>query len=344
VQQNYSKNHIVYMLIKAFYALKSKHMYRLLMLAFTLALFIVGSELGAAAVQSPSATLDWAPGPFTKYAGNPILTPQGDGFESWAVFNPAVILKDHTFCMLYRAQDHNGTSRIGLAKSVDGINFTRRPEPVLSPTEPYEIWGGCEDPRVVKFGDTYYMTYTAYNGYRAKLALATSKDLTHWEKHGVIIPWPWSKSGAIVPQKINGEYVMYFGDSNIWIAYSNDLLHWKVAPEPVMRPRSGHFDSRGIEPGPPPIVTDQGILLIYNGWNNDITYKVGAVLFSKRDPTQILKRTDQPILEPSEKWERSGQISNVVFASGLVKKGNDWYLYYGGADKCINLAIAKSSP
>jgi len=72
VQQNYSKNHIVYMLIKAFYALKGKHMYRPLMLAFTLALFIVGSELGAAAVQSPSATLDWAPGPFTKYASNPI--------------------------------------------------------------------------------------------------------------------------------------------------------------------------------------------------------------------------------------------------------------------------------
>jgi len=316
-------------------------MRRLLILALTITLFVLVSGLAATAVQSPSATLGWVPGPFTKYASNPILTPQGDGFESWAVFNPAVIAKDGIFYMLYRAEGRKGVSRIGLAQSADGINFTRRPEPVLSPTEPYEIWGGCEDPRVVMFGDTYYMTYTAYNGYRAKLALATSTDLIQWEKHGVIIPWPWSKSGAIVPQKINGEYVMYFGDSSIWIAYSDDLLHWKVRNDPVMRTRPEHFDSRGIEPGPPPIVTDRGILLIYNGWNNNITYKVGAVLFSKDDPTIILERLDQPILEPTEGWEKTGQISNVVFASGLARKGDSWYLYYGGADKCLNVAIAK---
>ena len=307
-------------------------------------LFILVSGLAATAVQSPSATLDWVPGPFIKYAGNPILSPQGNGFESWAVFNPAVITKDGIFYMLYRAEDRKGVSRIGLAESEDGLNFTRHPEPVLSPTEPYEIWGGCEDPRVVIFGDTYYMTYTAYNGYRAKLALATSTDLVHWEKHGIIIPWPWSKSGAIVPQKIGGKYVMYFGDSSIWIAYSDDLLHWKVRNDPVMRPRSGEFDSRGIEPGPPPIVTDRGILLIYNGWNDNITYKVGAVLFSKDDPTRVLERLDQPILEPTEGWEKAGQISNVVFASGLARRGDTWYLYYGGADKCLNVAIAKSSP
>lgn len=316
-------------------------MWRLLILALIITLFVLLSGLTATAVQSPSAT--WVPGPFTKYASNPILTPQGDGFESWAVFNPTVITEDGIFYMLYRAEDRKGVSRIGLAQSEDGINFVRRSEPVLSPTEPYEIWGGCEDPRVVKFGDTYYMTYTAYNGYRAKLALATSKDLIHWEKHGVIIPWPWSKSGAIVPQKINGKYVMYFGDSSIWIAYSDDLLHWTVKNDPVMRPRPEHFDSRGIEPGPPPIVTDRGILLIYNGWNNNITYKVGAVLFSKDDPTIILERLDQPILEPTEGWEKAGQVSNVVFASGLARKGDSWYLYYGGADKCLNVAIAKSA-
>jgi len=318
-------------------------MRRLLIPALAITLFILASGLAATAVQSPSAALDWVPGPFIKYAGNPILSPQGDGFESWAVFNPTVITENGVFYMLYRAEDRKGVSRIGLAESADGINFTRRPEPVLSPTEKYEYWGGCEDPRVVMFGDTYYMTYTAYNGYRAKLALATSTDLVHWEKHGVIIPWPWSKSGAIVPQKIGDKYVMYFGDSSIWIAYSDDLLHWKVAPEPVMRPRSGHFDSRGIEPGPPPIVTDRGILLIYNGWNNNITYKVGAVLFSKDDPTQILERLDQSILEPTEGWEKAGQIANVVFASGLARRGDTWYLYYGGADKCLNVAIAQSA-
>lgn len=270
------------------------------------------------------------------------MEPQGDGFEAMAVFNPTVIVEDGIFYMLYRAEDWKGVSRIGLAESKDGINFVRRPEPVLSPTERYEIWGGCEDPRVVKIKDTYYLTYTAYNGWRAKLALATSTDLVHWEKHGVIIPWPWSKAGAIVPWKINGRYVMYFGDSSIWIAYSDDLIDWDVVNEPVMKTRSDHFDSRGIEPGPIPIMTEQGILLIYNGWNDNITYKVGAVLFSVDDPTRVLKRLDQPILEPTEVSELQGQVPNVVFASSLVQHEGVLYLYYGGADSCIGVAIADS--
>ena len=305
-------------------------------------LIAIALGLGAEPVQSPTEILGWAPGPFAKYEDNPIMAPQGDGFEAMAVFNPTVIVEDGIFYMLYRAEDRKGVSRIGLAESGDGINFVRRPEPVLSPTERYEIWGGCEDPRVVKIEDTYYLTYTAYNGWRAKLALATSTDLIHWEKHGVIIPWPWSKAGAIVPWKINGRYVMYFGDSSIWIAYSDDLTNWDVVNEPVMKTRPDHFDSRGIEPGPIPIMTEQGILLIYNGWNDNITYKVGAVLFSVDDPTRVLKRLDQPILEPTEVSELQGQVPNVVFASSLVQHEGVLYLYYGGADSCIGVAIADS--
>jgi len=295
-------------------------------------LIAIALGLGAEPVQSPVEIANWAPGSFAKHEDNPIMEPQGDGFEAMAVFNPTVIVEDGIFYMLYRAEDRKGVSRIGLAESEDGINFVRRPEPVLLPTERYEIWGGCEDPRVVKIEDTYYLTYTAYDGWRAKLALATSTDLVHWEKHGVIIPWPWSKAGAIVPWKINGRYVMYFGDSSIWIAYSDDLTNWDVVNEPVMKTRPDHFDSRGIEPGPIPIMTEQGILLIYNGWNDNITYKVGAVLFSKDDPTRVLKRLDQPILEPTEVSELRGQVANVVFASSLVQYEGVLYLYYGGAD------------
>lgn len=318
-------------------------MQRACLAMLTLGLLIaIALGLGAEPVQSPAEILGWPPGPFAKYEDNPIMEPQGDGFEAMAVFNPTVIVEDGIFYMLYRAEDRKGVSRIGLAESEDGINFVRRPEPVLSPTESYEIWGGCEDPRVVKIEDTYYLTYTAYNGWRAKLALATSTDLIHWEKHGVIIPWPWSKAGAIVPWKINGRYVMYFGDSSIWIAYSDDLIDWDVVNEPVMKTRPDHFDSRGIEPGPIPIMTEQGILLIYNGWNDNITYKVGAVLFSVDDPTRVLKRLDQPILEPTEVSELQGQVPNVVFASSLVQHEGVLYLYYGGADSCIGVAIADS--
>ena len=217
-------------------------------------------------------------GPFLKYEGNPILQPQGTGFEEKAVFNPAAIVRNDTLYLLYRAEDTtgagqwNGTSRIGLAKSIDGTNFTRRPEPVIVPEYDYETPGGCEDPRIVKVGDTYYLTYTAYDGHTARLSLATSQDLIHWNKYGPILPsWGWSKAGAILPEEINSQYIMYFGDSNMWIAYSDDLINWTVDPNPVMRPRSGYFDANLVEPGPPPVLMEEGILLIYNGagWSGD---------------------------------------------------------------------------
>jgi beta-1,2-mannosidase len=90
--------------------------------------------------------------------------------------------------MLYRAQDAAGTSRLGYAESSDGIQFARRAEPVLSPEADYEKDGGVEDPRLQRFGDTYYLTYTGYNKKDAQLCLATSQDLIHWERKGVILP------------------------------------------------------------------------------------------------------------------------------------------------------------
>jgi predicted GH43/DUF377 family glycosyl hydrolase len=152
-------------------------------------------------------------GTWTRVSQTPIISPQGDGFESAGTFNPAVVKKDGVFVMLYRAQDRNGTSSLGYATSKDGIHFDRRATPVLTAREPYEKGGGVEDPRLQKFGDTYYLTYTGYNnvdgaGPRhldAQLCLATSKDLIHWVRRGVILPaykgtWNtnWTKSGAIV--------------------------------------------------------------------------------------------------------------------------------------------------
>ncbi|QIA27426.1 glycosidase [Thermaerobacter sp. PB12/4term] len=218
-------------------------------------------------------------GPFAKHPGNPILGPQGTTWEAKDVFNPAAVVKDGRVYMLYRAEDHtgpgqwNGTSRIGLAVSDDGIHFERYPDPVLEPTEPYELPGGCEDPRVACIDGRYFLTYTAYDGTSARLCLATSDDLVRWEKHGVLFPeWDggtgrvWSKSGAICPVKINGRYVMYFGDTSIWIATSEDGLRWQPEPEPVLQVRTAGdaFDTLLVEPGPSPLVTDRGILLIYN--------------------------------------------------------------------------------
>lgn len=184
-------------------------------------------------------TRDWQFGPFVKYEENPILTPRGNSWEAKDVFNPAAWSDGEKIYMLYRGEDStgigewNGTSRIGLATSTDGINFEREAESVYEPIDEWELPGGTEDPRIVKIDDTFYMTYTAYDGETARLALASSPDLHNWNRHGLLFPdWGWSKAGAIVPRKINERYWMYFGDTNIWIAWSEDLIHWTPKKNP----------------------------------------------------------------------------------------------------------------
>ncbi|HEX5483962.1 MAG TPA: glycoside hydrolase family 130 protein [Terriglobia bacterium] len=303
-------------------------------------------------------------GAWKRFSSQPIISPRGHGFESAGTFNPAVVKAGDKFIMLYRAQDEHGTSTLGYGASRDGVHFIRRPKPVLGPRAPYEKGGGVEDPRLTKFGDTYYLTYTGYNsvdgkgpgGKDAQLCLAVSKDLIYWTRRGVILPayqgkWNtgWTKSGAIVPEKINGKYWMYYlGDARghpgqMGVAESSDLLHWKDAlNHPVLTTRPGHFDSRVAEPGPPPVVVPEGILLIYNGADDHLVYSTGWVLFDRHDPTRVLARAEAPIFRPEKPWEKSGQTPNVVFVEGLVHTGSRWLFYYGGADKYIGVAGAKS--
>jgi beta-1,2-mannosidase len=290
--------------------------------------------------------------------GNPVLAPQGDGFESAGVFNPAVIKKDGQFVMLYRAQDKSGTSRLGFAESLDGIHFRRRPQPVLVPEAEYEKDGGVEDPRLVKIGGTYYLTYTGYNKKDAQLCLATSKDLLNWQRKGVMMPaykgrWNvgWTKSGAILPEKVNNRYWMYYmadpaKDVNeMGVAYSTDLIHWTEAlDQPVLGRRPGYFDAKVVEPGPPPIMTREGILLIYNGADEKNVYATGWVLFDKHNPTRVVGRAEQPIFRVEREWEKAGQVPNVVFVEGMVQDGKRWLFYYGGADQNVGVAEAQALP
>ncbi len=263
-------------------------------------------------------------------------------------------MHDGKIVMLYRAQDQQGTSRLGYAESTDGVHFTRRPQPVLSPEADYEKAGGVEDPRLVKFGDTYYLTYTGYNTKDAQLCLATSQDLIHWDRKGVILPaykgnWNtgWTKSGAIVPEKIDGKYWMYFlgttPDKNdqMGLAYSTDLIHWTEATQtPVLPRRPGQFDSRVVEPGPSPILTDDGIVLIYNGADDKLVYRTAVAVFDRKDPRKLLYRSEQPIFAPAKEWEKVGQVPNVVFVEGMIQRGNQYLFYYGGADKYVGVAGA----
>jgi predicted GH43/DUF377 family glycosyl hydrolase len=284
----------------------------------------------------------------------PILSPsKGAGFYDAGAFNPSAMRLKSKTILLFRAQDKKGISSIGFASSSDGLHFQIEDRPVLAAEEAYEKGGGIEDPRLHEIEKKYYLTYTGYNGKDAQLCLALSEDLRHFNRLGVIMPaykgtWnkQWTKSGAIVGQKINGKYWMYYlGTANnvdeMGLASSADLIHWTDATDkPVLPHRSAMFDSRVVEPGPAPIITGDGILLIYNGADDKLVYRTGWALFDKQNPSKLIARSQTPIFEPSESWELDGQVPNVVFVEGAIQVGKKLRLYYGGADKFTGVAEA----
>ena len=339
----------------------------------------------------PKPEKSWMLGPFQKAnAQNPILSakagttfycPVRQEMVQWEekdVFNPATVVRNGKIYLIYRAEDTvgklAGTSRLGLAVSKDGIHFERMTKPVFypanDPMKGYEWEGGCEDPRVVESPNgVYVMTYTAYNGDKARMCVATSRNLTDWHKQGLAFANnrdSWSKSGAVVckrvgdrlvAQKINGQYWMYWGDQpQLRLATSPDLLHWTPLETPAGQPlvaaqsRPGTYDSRLIEPGPYAMVTKAGILLIYNGMNANQngdstlpkgTYAGGQLLFSVQDPTKLIDRSVSYFIRPDQPYEIAGQVNQVVFLEGMVPFRGKWFLYYGTADSKIGVAVAR---
>jgi len=297
---------------------------------------------------------------FKRESDGPILSPRAGKFDSVGAFNPTVVKKKNgRFVMLYRGQDDKGVSRIGYAESEDGIHFKPHEQPVLEPTRDDEM-NGIEDPRLtpsLSEKGAWDLTATIYNT-DAQLALFRSKDLKHWKRITVMMPakrgsWNvnWTKSGAIVPIKVKGKFWMYYmGDAKnatdqTGVAWSKDGVNWQDATdEPVLRRRAGKFDSKVVEPGPAPIVTADGILLLYNGGDDDLTYRTGWALFDKKNPARLLARSDAPIFEPQMDWEKKTtsstvhQAPNVVFVEGLVKDGKRYLVYYGAADCRVGVA------
>lgn len=227
------------------------------------AIILLITLYGAAQASSDS----WQLGPFTRPKQAPVISPNKASlfndpirkapvhWEALHTFNPAAIVRDDKIVVLYRAEDDTGamqignhTSRLGLAASTDGINFSRLGEPVFYPDEDAQQsreWpGGVEDPRIVESEDgTYVLTYTQWNRRTYSIGIATSKDLTHWTKHGPAFLSASGgrydslkyKSGGIVTRlagdrliavRIKGRYWMYWGEGAIRLATSSDLIHW----------------------------------------------------------------------------------------------------------------------
>lgn len=255
-----------------------------------------------------------------------VLAPQGDAWEAQSVSAPAVLVKQDTLFLFYTAEDRvrlgslRGSSRIGLAFSVDGVNFTRLAEPVLAPSWDYETPGGCKNPSVVFAEEVYYMTYLANDGKTTRLALATSKDLRHWKKHGLAVRDTASLSGGVLlPQKIGGRFVMYYAKEEMRLAFSNDLLHWFPQAEPILRLRADKFDSDMIDVGPPPLIVDSTVVLLYNARNAAGNLALGVARFSIDNPATLLARADNPLFElPSSamKDEPAASITAMVLWRG----------------------------
>lgn len=305
-----------------------------------------------------------------KYEGNPIIRPHG----KWAadmVFNPAAVVRDGQVMLLCRCINladkrrklNWSVSSLVWARSNDGIHFTLDDEPFLYSDEDCKYTGGYEDPRIAYIPEEglYLLTYTGISfeddgTLNAPCLLATSKDLVSWEFHGETFP---ERAVCIIEEKINGRYWGYYGNSNIFIAWSDDLISWHSDGDVLMEPREGKFDSVLCEGACSPIVSDEGILFIYNGatsidraeeyslkkfgmtvYANFEMYSTGWVLIDKNDPTKVIARCDEPFLEPSECFECYGLTNFTIFSGGHVELGGKHFLYYGACDTRIGVAIS----
>lgn len=295
---------------------------------------------------------------FVRFAGNPIIKPAMElEWQKKGTFNPAAIYLDGKVHLIYRAQSDNGSSVLGYASSKDGFHIDEHLHyPVYTPREIFEKKehngnSGCEDPRITKIDDKLFMTYTAFDGInppRVALTSITIDDFLHkkwnWDTPRLISPPGIDDKDACIVKKTNGQGYIAFHrlGSVIWLDFLRDLEfpdHKFLTGGIIAQARQDKWDDMKIGIAAPPIETEPGWLLFYHGVTKaDTMYKVGAMLLDYEDPRKILGRTNEPLLEPIEKYERYGQVPNVIFPCGAVIIDTTVYLYYGGADSVTGVA------
>lgn len=290
-----------------------------------------------------------------RFEGNPLIEPNDAyAFESKYTLNPTAIRDEDTTYLLYRAQDQDDTSYVGMATGPDGFHFDERLDhPIYVPRVPEETrdepgFSGCEDARITKMGDTFYMCYTAYNGYENARVAFTSiheKDFRarNWDKWALpqIIspPEEFDKNSCLVEEKIAGKYLFFHRLQNdIWID-SVDSLEFEdgqyLGGKILMRPRPETWDSLRIGIAGPPIKatdSDEWVLIYHAISEHDGMYRLGAALLDL-EKGEVLSRLDYPILTPEADYENNGLRPGTVFSCGQILLDDILYVYYGGADQ-----------
>ena len=280
-----------------------------------------------------------------RFSNNPIIEPvPGHYWEDREVFNSAALYAGDRVHFLYRAMGDDGVSRLGYASSSDGYSIDyRQPEPAFAPANANEDLG-CEDPRLTQMNGECLMTYTAYrshptSAYQVAITKISLEDLisNDWNWGERLLPFDGilNKNAVIFPKKIDGRYVMYHRlEPYLCIAYSDDLKQW-CSIKAVMQPRHDSWDCLKVGSAGPPIEINEGWLFVYHGVDYNYVYRLGALLIDKDNPENILYRSEKPILEPTEEYERFGKVPNVVFSCGSVMFDDKLLVYYGGADSVI---------
>ena len=285
-----------------------------------------------------------------RFAGNPIITNKDIPAPCNTVFNAAATIYKNEYILLVRVEGVEGKSTLWIARSKNGKNFEIDKKPALfrSNKEPFKTYEkrGLEDPRIIKVDGTYYIIYTAYSHYSPRLALAKTEDFKNFERIALISE-PINKNAVFFPKKFGGRYVRFdrpmASGIATWVSYSYDLLHWGDSTV-IFETRPGYWDADKVGPGAPPIRTKKGWLLIYHGVKNTSSgpiYRLGVALFDINNPAKIIGRSEEPILSPTEQYERIGDVPNVVFTCGaILEKDGEVKIYYGACDTYICLAIA----
>ncbi len=255
--------------------------------------------------------------------------------------NDPHLIADDPRVINYKGSDYLTTlSHLRLLCSDDGVKFYE-PEgyQILKGEGPDEAFG-IEDCRVAKIDDLFYLTFTSVSAHGVGVGMRTTKDWKVFENHGVIIP-PHNKDCAIFEEKINGRfYALHrpssvdLGGNYIWLAQSPDGIHWGKH-KCIIKTRKNHWDSKRVGAGAAPIKTQKGWLEIYHGANDAHRYCLGAFLMDLNDPTKVIARSENPIMEPVATYEQCGFFGHVVFTNGHVVNGDKLTIYYGAADEFV---------
>lgn len=231
-------------------------------------------------------------------------------------------------------------SHLRLAWSEDGVNFKISEKPTIEGRNIYETFG-VEDARITKIDDIYYITHTAVSENGVCVGLKTTMDWVNFKDHGIIFP-PHNKDCVLFPEKIDDKYfalnrpsgLNLLGGHFIWISASYDLKYWGNH-RCILKTRNDKWDCERVGANGTPIKTDEGYIVFYHGSDFNTRYCIGAILLDLEQPWKVIARTDEPIMEPIEEYEKNGFVPNVVFNNGHIVKGDEIFIYYGAADKYI---------